>query len=512
MSIIKLNIFYINMDKESINLTEILNIDDIDVPVNDMNNVHNHYLLTSNMHKRTSVRKNLNDLFSHATLLSNSITENNHQLSQVLADNNINEPLQFQFTKLKDSDDIECIHLKHKLSELSSEIQKSEKRMSDLKTQNLILSTQIVTGGDSNQLKRLLMKEINQLQIKNETLKQTMNSERKTNQQKLNKLNSELKNHVTSDEIPSDVTLSVISEEYIKLKQEKLRLQKLFDINGSKRKESENIVHEMDLETMERDVEDIRDKALQLERFKLRPLSLQLIMLKQKHQDLVWAIDDRQILQDKNKECVQLMDMQTQQLKELEQVNMCYREKIVSYERDIEMKNNAVETISVGNHKLRKDTQDLMQSHTNSLSSIRATHGNEIRNLRKELCNITQQYEELQTKDKHWKQYIVENIEYIHKWTGRNMSEDIQNDLEKIKIIDVDLKTMRYFMIGLHNIVDKVERDTSTTNTMDIMAMINNEKPKPPRPPSVAVSESIDRNYGGQNIAQKILMFDSPKT
>ncbi len=82
----------------------------------------------------------------------------------------------------------------------------------------------------------------------------------------------------------------MFQKENVRLKQEKLELQNVFETDCSSRQESEMLCRKMEVEALERDIVQIKNNTVNIERFKLRPLLRELTVLKQKDENLKWSL------------------------------------------------------------------------------------------------------------------------------------------------------------------------------------------------------------------------------
>ena len=512
------------MDND-INLTDILSLDSLEEDFADDE-------FDSNP---TDVRKSLADFFSHAKVLSTAIEANRNERNQILdipptmQDNSTQDNMNFdqlvvdidtltQLLNNSNSDDIDDEILQHKVSKLLKKLKKIEKGINYVQNQNRTLSQLIASCGNVDNLKMQLVAENNELQRKNKMLNSTMVHQKQIQDEKLNQALYELHQYedVRDDKIGIDVKLPVVRDENIRLKQEKMRLVQLLEIGGNKRKESENLCQKLELEAMERDIQVFQNKANKSERYKLRPLRREVTMLKQKNKDLSWSLNDKQLISDKNQDYIQkCAAIEHEKLKNIDKINLCYKDKISAHERQIDDKKDRIEALNMENHNICEWKQGLMQSQYKFTNSVRMKNETEVRNIQLDLKNLNTKYENLQLQDKQWKQCVAENVEYIHKLTANNDGGEIQRMLSKLKEIDGSLKAVGYYTIGVNNMIYNVdssihcrdETESESTCTNDVMNMIDskNSTPvrllstksgrsnrEPPRPPQLALHESTE--------------------
>jgi len=243
--------------------------------------------------------------------------------------------------------------------------------------------------------------------------------------------------------------------------------------------------------------EEIKNKAVNTERFKLRPLMLELTMLKQQHQDLTWSLHDKQLISDKNDNYLeQLTEIETQKLKNVAKLKRCFSEKMAVTERRAQQAKDTAEAVNIGNHQLRQSTQLLMQQQAIALNAMRVKHEREAKMAQLKIKNLSAKYVELQEEDKHWKHVVAENVEYIDKKLNDPSQAALdQHTLSSLQQIDFDLKSMGHYAVGANNIIYCVQdsklhpASRDNTDTQEVVNILNGGVPSktrgrhPPPPP-----------------------------
>ena len=429
-----------------------------------------------------------------------------------------------------------------------------QQKVNTVQTDNTTLSMLVSSNGDMVKLKQELQSESGALQQQIKQLQQKMKHQRQVQGDKERRSQVQLDHAKEATALPAQERelvsptwrISVLRGEKQRLQSEKMRLEAMFEVDGSTRKESESLCQKLELETTERDIEVIKSKAVSTERFKLRPLMRELTMLKQQHQDLAWSLHDKQLISDKNDNYLeQLTEIETQKLKNVAKLRRCFADKMAVTERRAQQAKNTAEAVNIGNHQLRQSTQLMMQQQAISVNAVRVRHEREAKVAQLKSKNLAAQYEELQEEDKHWKRVVAENVEYIDKKLNDPTQAALdQHTLGSLQQIDFDLRSMGHYAVGANNIIYCVQdsklhpASRDSTDTEEVVNMLDDCTPpkprgrRPPPPPlhvrddASSVSSTARRSRGvhkkrrkgggrkdkhkniGSTIKQKIRNFD----